>query len=378
MRAKGLGFLGCSAALFFVTGSAWAQQPAAKPTSGDVQVGPATVSPHWSRYKYPTSIPDGASYHIIDKGDTLWDLSKKYLQNPYLWPQIWDQNRYITDAHWIYPGDPLILPKVALVAAQAGQAGAGGEEGAGEGAGAGGAGGPGGPGGPILAPVTEEGTLRCAQFIVSDSEDEGLVLIGSEGGNTKLAFATNDIVYLNKGSNAGIKAGDAYTFRHESYSVKHPHSGRTVGTKIETTGWGHVILVEENSASVLIDAACQDIHPGDYVTPAEKPTVPVIARHAPPTRLTPHSGKAHGYVVDIGGDSMIAGTGQMLSIDLGSADGLAPGNSLVVYRTMYPSVPTARNVLGEVTIVAIKEHTATAKVISSNDAILNGDEVELR
>jgi hypothetical protein len=194
----------------------------------------------------------------------------------------------------------------------------------------------------------------------------------------KLALATNDILYLNKGSNAGIKAGDAYSFHHESYPVKHPRSGRTVGTKVETTGWGHVVLVEENSASVLVDAACADIHPGDYVTPADKPAVPVIARHATPDRLTPHSGKTHGYVVDIADDSMVAGTGQMLSLDLGSADGLAPGNSLVVYRTMYPSVPTPRNVLGEVTIVSIKEHTATAKIINSNDAIMNGDEVELR
>ena len=98
------------------------------PPARELQTGPATIPAHWSRYKYPESIPEGATYYIIKRGDTLWDLSGKFLGNPFLWPQIWDQNRYITDAHWIYPGDPLILPKVSLVTEGAGDGG----EGAGE------------------------------------------------------------------------------------------------------------------------------------------------------------------------------------------------------------------------------------------------------
>jgi hypothetical protein len=45
---------------------------------------------------------------------------------------------------------------------------------------------------------------------------------------------------------------------------------------------------------------------------------------------------------------------------------------------MYPSVPTPRNVLGEIVIVAARERTATARVLSSNDAIMPGDRAELR
>ena len=76
------------------------------------------------------------------------------------------------------------------------------------------------------------------------------MLIGSEHGATKLAFADRDILYLNKGSNAGVKAGDVYTLHHVAYTVKHPDTGRTIGRKIETTGWVRVILVQENTATV--------------------------------------------------------------------------------------------------------------------------------
>src|SRR5207245_4485627 len=119
-----MGLLCGVAALSLLSGGAEAQRTAPPPPTG-LSVGPATVPRHWSKYKYPETIPDGATYYIIVKGDTLWDLAGKYLGNPYLWPQIWDQNRYITDAHWIYPGDPLIMPKIALVSERAGEPAAG-------------------------------------------------------------------------------------------------------------------------------------------------------------------------------------------------------------------------------------------------------------
>ena len=73
------------------------------------QMGPATIAPHWSKYEYPESVPEGTPYHIIEKGDTLWDLAASYLGDPYLWPQIWERNPYIRDSHWIYPGDPVAI-----------------------------------------------------------------------------------------------------------------------------------------------------------------------------------------------------------------------------------------------------------------------------
>jgi len=166
-------------------------QETGKGAAVGLQTGPATVAPHHSRNKYPTSIPEGAIYYIVVKGDTLWDLSARFLGNAYLWPQIWDQNKYISDAHWIWPGDPLILPKVSLVAGQAGTEGAvGTPEGVGAEAEAAavGEGGAGAVAGAQLSPVTEETTLQCADYVVPNHEDDSLFLIGSEQGSEKVAL----------------------------------------------------------------------------------------------------------------------------------------------------------------------------------------------
>ena len=358
-----------------------AQAPAAE---SELQVGPATVAPHWSRYKYPETIPDGATYYLIKRGDTLWDLAGRFLANPFLWPQIWDQNRYITDAHWIYPGDPLIIPRVGVVTDRAGQgegaAGAMAEAGA-EGAGAAGQEAGAGAAGErrsLLEPAITEMALQCAHYILDDPEDTSLVIIGSENGATKIAFGDRDIVYLGKGSNAGVKAGDVFSLHHVGYEVKHPDTGRSIGRKIETTGWGRVVLVQEDSATLMVEHACLDIHVGDYAKPFQRAVIPMIVPRAAGDRLTPPTGKADGSVVDIAEDSMIAAQEQLISINLGSANGIAPGNVLTVYRTMYPSVPTPRNVLGEVVVVAVRERTATVRVSYSRDAIMAGDRVELR
>jgi LysM repeat protein len=380
VKSKGFVTLLGVAVLAWASGPLAAQSAAAPADAGasGLKVGPATIPPHWSKYEYPTSVAEGQAYHVVERGDTLWDLAARYLGSPYLWPQIWSGNPYVKDAHWIYPGDPLVMPKVALVSPEAGSptgddTGTGEDEdmGADEG---------GGSAEPasVLYPVTEEAALQCAHYVVPEREDEGLYVIGSELGNDKTALAENDFLYLNRGSNGGVKAGDVYSLHHVAYRVKHPATGKKLGLKVDTVGWGRIVVVGENTATLHVEQACADIHAGDYLRPFEKLSVPLALRRDPATRATPPTGKAGGYVVDIAENADIAANNTMVTIDLGSQAGLAPGNVLSVYRIMYPSVPTLRNVVGELAVVTVRDNTATAKVVYANDTIISGDQVELR
>jgi hypothetical protein len=70
----------------------------------------------------------GGREHVVRKGDTLWDLAKFYMSDPFQWGQIFEANRgKVSNPHRIFPNWRLVIPPSLAADAAAGAGAEGGE-----------------------------------------------------------------------------------------------------------------------------------------------------------------------------------------------------------------------------------------------------------
>ena len=393
------------------------------------------VGDHWTPYNPPDpeSFPSDATLHVIVPGDTLWDLADLVFGNPYLWPQIWNENRYILDSHWIYPGDPLLLPARPTVV---GEIVPQGQEGAPSTAPAAAQTGPeaepaetsaeapaaetpevaaSAPAAgeesdsahaartlPRLETLTDDYDLRCSGYI-APRESKPDYFIANQEVEAKLGLTEGDIVYLNRGqSNGHTEPGTEYSVVVREGEVRHPITHRLLGYYYRRLGSVKVLAAQETTSIAVISYACDEIRTG-------YPLVSYIAKPVPAkpvpafNRLTVvPSDKSTGYVVHVGDNQERASAGQLVDVDLGHEDGLKPGDYLTVFLPSQPfdkypqasydyqmgnrrfqsppvwrdddNVPPAKTI-GQLVVIFTEKKTATAKVLQSVREIGIGDSV---
>jgi hypothetical protein len=353
------------------------------------------VGDHWTAWNPPdpASYPAGARTHVIKSGDTLWALAQQYYKDPYLWPQLWESNTWIEDAHWIYPGDVLLIEGEGSNAAATAE---------GEGA---------------LATVTPreepsnfftstqdtgiptarlttenrpialaaESDIYCYGYIGDPDEPMPNVISSHEAVDIKYLPATThaaratlgDLVYVTGGASTGLVAGETYLIVNPAEIVKHPETGRTIGRQYNYLGQVRILCTEDGRSRAIVTETCREIPIGARLKPIPQLPIPIARVPSPAEWCDAPTGKASGYIVGSREWQLGLVEGNLVQIDLGTENGIQPGDFLTVTRrSQLRGQPPM--VLGQIGVLTTEARTASAVVLQVRRELLIGDMVELR
>ncbi len=365
------------------------------------------VGDHWTAWNPPAP---GATdqVHVVAKGDTLWQLAAKYYGDPYLWPQIWEKNQYIKDAHWIYPGDPLVLGLNVAPVQDLSQGGAGGDGTGQTGAPAGEGAIPAPPAGVVEAaratgtpvPLGAETDIYCQGYVGDLEESFPYAVIGSEydalsldgyvrgatgwkvgsfrnsTNTTKIGLTMGDIIYVDGGRERGLLPGKLFSAVVPERPVVHPVLGQVVGRYYRYVGRVRILSVQESTAIAEIVQSCDPLSTGALLFPFEPEPVP-LGRSTPlrPVNFPAAAEKlAHAPAIIYSRDDILAlGADAVVHIDVGEQD-TTPGDIFTIYRENRPGLPPI--VMGELAVLSVHKRFSVAKIIESRYPIKLGDRLD--
>lgn len=325
-------------------------------------------------------------FHVVKKGDTLWDLSEGYYGNPWAWPQVWSLNPQIENPHWIYPGDQVRTAEGQVSSqperAENNSAGQGGFVGRARTV----------PAGTVF--VREQGYLGDPERdvwgeVAGALEDQMLLSDGS-------------VVYLDIREGVDLRIGQRLTVFNEVGEAPDVDGTRSppgeivkVYGTLRVDGWDRETRIAKTSLIESLDVVERGYKVGPVgrrfdVVPPRPAKEDLEARLL--VGIYPH---------------IYYGQNQLVFVDRGSEDGLVPGNRLRVLRRGdtwarnlttgsrfarvraemgAPEIPPAEitpihgddekfpdEVVGELTVLRTEEYTAICLVTQSAKGLEPGD-----
>jgi hypothetical protein len=335
---------------------------------------------HWTPYDPPTEFPEGITVHIVERGDTLWDLAQQYLGDPYLWPQIWERNPYILDSHWIYPGDPVVIDVAVQQPVTADEQRVGAEDTAvselppqeeyedfEEAT----------PPPEMPHPLGSSSDVYCFSRLFPNDSVFPFAIRSAEQIGMQDHFSEGDVVYIDGGVNQGVQPGDRFFILSRRRQLRHPVSNVNMGDVYDQNGQIRVLCAQEDTAIAEITLACDPIGLGDVLLPFSPVPVPLVISPDPTDRCDEPNGKPTGYIVFTKDDVIDNGTEQLVFVDLGVAEGLYPGMFATVFREN-PVAGMPRLVMGEVGFLTVEEGYSTAKITRGWAPVGVGDRIEIK
>ncbi len=375
-------------AAFMISGLAvalTAQDSAQAPGPRDYQPGQVIkVAVHHSRWDYPKEItlPEGTQLHIVETRDTLWDLGNKYLGNPFSWPQIWEMNQWVTDPHWIYPGDPLVIPS-GRTAIRPGET-------------------PADvtgllPGGSKTRikqrdeyAFTFQDYLQLPYLAPNGAETHfkeiGALKIASRQELMHSQLGDYDTIYLDGGSDNGLKIGDRLLalkiIKTHLYHPADKKQSKSMGDVIKQIGVARITEVEAKAAVAVIEKSADTIQTGDRLAPFSEPAnIAMRLRSDVKNPVAIQSPEAR--IIFVGENHTVSGTGDMVIIDQGAKDGLKLGDVLLAARERTwpvgtdqknaPATGKTNYLIAQLVVVKTTEGSATCRILRAYEEVMAGD-----
>ncbi|MBI5259647.1 MAG: LysM peptidoglycan-binding domain-containing protein [Burkholderiales bacterium] len=280
--------------------------------------------------------PTAPDSHTVQRGDTLWDISKLFLKSPWRWPELWGMNLdQIRNPHLIYPGQHLVLVKadgratlrVAQPVTQPGAA----------------------PTNTVkLSPrvrpeLLDNGAIASIPLhLIGPFLNEAIVLESDELASAPRIVATQEgRVMVSKGEKAYVRgdlkgARDFRLFR-ETKPLVDPGTGQVLGYEANFVGTaefarpGEMRPTADGKAQVEVPATFvltgvrQEAGIGDRLAPVLQRDFSAYVPHAPAQPIS-------GQLISIYGEALTAGQNQIVALNRGSRDGVERGHVMALHR----------------------------------------------
>jgi len=263
--------------------------------------------------------PNAPDSYVVKRGDTLWGIAKVFLRDPWFWPEIWQVNPQVQNPHLIYPGDTLHLvyidgrPRILL---QPGLL-------RGEGARVT----PRVRSQPLEAAVTTIPYETIAAFmskpsvLEKDQIKHAPYVLATR--DQHVVMAEGDTVYA-RGFQRPVEVGMHYNLVRVGEALRDPDDKTILGYNGVFTGTGHVTRVGD-PVSLIMTESTRETYPGDKLF-AGSVDVPLDFVPTAPTMRT------KGSIIAVADGVTVIGQYQVVVINRGARDGLAPGNVLAVFN----------------------------------------------
>ena len=306
--------------------------------------------------------------HVVVKGDTLWDISGKFLKQPWRWPEIWQMNRdQIKNPHLIYPGDVVLLdmssgsPRLRL----------GKKVGAGTGK---------------LQPTVYSKPVQqvvpsippsaiepfiSQPLVIEDSElNTGVKIVAMQ--EDRMLVGTGDSFYASGIPDAAVEKW--HVFR-KGKPLKDPATGKVLAYEAFFLGNARLLKPGE-PAQLRVSLAKEEIARGDRLVPAPEPEIISYVPHRPEQDVS-------ARVLGIYGGLREGGANSVVALNVGKNDGMEIGHVVALYRKRVSldvddsgrrtETPVPDERYGLAFVFRVFNGVSYALVVESSKAVIVGD-----